>query len=271
MNLDSNENCELIDFIKNKKILKEITYPSQLLYFFSKSIKIALVNTYKEQGNINFSLNCVGIIGCIFRIIYNYSLNLKLAIFTCERGVLLFNEYINISKSYNSDKINIMDIKQFIIGKSIGPIVLQSGKTLVHKYNNLLILIDQFICDLFIKIIKDKTIKLHDVSFYIEYLIRILSPPLIELFNKNLNVYIEEELLILKNTEVEHLLEKINYLKIKFEIFILLCEKKTIEFALANIKKLVENNYNINKLIIEFNEDENIKDSFYFKEIIKNI
>ena len=39
----------------------------------------------------------------------------------CERSVLLFNEYINISKTYGSDEINMSDVKQFIINKTTGP------------------------------------------------------------------------------------------------------------------------------------------------------
>ena len=38
--------------------------------------------------------------------------------FMCERSVLLFNEYINISKTYGNDEINMCDVKQFIINNS---------------------------------------------------------------------------------------------------------------------------------------------------------
>ena len=44
--------------------------------------------------------------------------------FMCERAVLLFNEYINISKNYGNDKTNLLDVKQFIINKTIGPLKL---------------------------------------------------------------------------------------------------------------------------------------------------
>ena len=125
---------ELLNFIKKKREDKEVTLPSQLLYLFCKSIKISLMNTFKEQKDLDLALHCVNIVESIFRIIYNYSLNIKLSIFICERSVLLFNEYINISKRKKSDKINIMDIKQFIINKSIGPVIIESRNSIIDEY-----------------------------------------------------------------------------------------------------------------------------------------
>ena len=65
-----------------------------IIYIRNKIIHI----TVHEAANL---------ISNIFKIIYAYSLNLKLSLFICERSTLLFNEYLNISKNYSSDKVNI--------------------------------------------------------------------------------------------------------------------------------------------------------------------
>jgi len=267
---DSNDTDELLNFIKKKKELKETTYPSQLIYFFSKAIKASLVNTYKEQNNLDMALHCANIVNSIFILIYNYSYNIKLSMFICERSILLFNEYINISKSYNSDAINIVDIKQFIINKSIGPLEITSNNSLVNNFILLLDTIKEFICNFFITKITKNSNEI-DINFYIETIIRILSTSLIDLYNNELLGYIESELLLLNTIEIDNILENVYLLKIKFEIFLYLLEKKKKEYIISNIDSIIKNNIYVNKLLIEFNEDENIKDSKNFKKIIKNI
>ena len=266
---DSNDTDELLKFIIKKKEIKELTLPSQLLYLFGKSIKISLINTYREQKDLNLCLHCVNIVESIFRLIYNYSLNIKLSIFICERSVLLFNEYINISKSYNSDKINIVDIKQFIINKSIGPVIIESKKTLINKYNPLLDSLKSFICGFFIDNIDDNKIKDDDINFYIESFIRTLSTSLVDIYDKKLLDYIDDELVIFKNMDSNNIIENINLLKIKFEILLSLSDKNPVSFVVNNINNIILNNSNIKHLLLEFNEDENIKESIHFKKIIK--
>lgn len=264
---DSNDTNELLNFIIKKRENKEITLPSQLLYFFCKAIKISLINTYKEQNSYKLCIHCVNIIDNIFRLIYNYSLNIKLSIFICERSVLLFNEYINISNSYNSEKINIVDIKQFIINKSIGPIIIESKRTLINKYEPLLEYLKTFICSFFM----DNINKDYDINFYIESLIRTLSTSLIDIYDHNLQDYIEEEFLIFKQIEMDNIIETINLIKIKFEILLFLAEKNKKKTSMKHINDIVTHNCHIKDLLSDFNEDENIKDSIHFKKLIKNI
>ena len=51
--------------------------------------------------------------------------------FLCERGIMLFNEYIDLFKNTFSEnnenfKINSTDVKLFIYKRTIGPIKLKS-------------------------------------------------------------------------------------------------------------------------------------------------
>lgn len=269
--MSNTDNLELLEFINKKCEEKEVTYPSQLLYFFCKSVKTSLINTYKEQKNINLSISCANIISYIFKIIYSHSLNLKLSMFTCERAILLFNEYINISNSYQSDSINITDIKQFIINKSIGPLILKKSENCMTKYTELFDTIFKFIIDFFLKFILNDEEDTKDLSYYIENLTRILSPSFIELYDNELYNYIDIELFLILNTDASNIIESINLYKIKFEILLALLKKKNPDFALEHIDKIINNNKIIKKLLLHFNEDENIKESMIFRKLIKNI
>ena len=52
----------------------------------------------------------------------------------CDRAVLLFNEYINISKTYGTMDTNMIDVKQFIINKTIGPLKLNKENKVQHNH-----------------------------------------------------------------------------------------------------------------------------------------
>ena len=141
----------------------------------------------------------------------------------------------------------------------------------MDKYSDLFEIVFKFLIDFFIKFNMIESRSTGDVSFYIESLIRILSPPLIELYDSELFDYIDRELSNLINSGFENIIEKINLFKIKFEIFMTLKNIKGVKFAHQNIVTIMEKENTITKLLVSFNEDENIKDSQYFKNIITNI
>ena len=89
----------LLDFINNKCNKKDDTDSKKLTFLYTKSIRLSLNNTYKEQENMEYTISCTELISNIFKIIYSYSNNIKLTLFMCERSILLFNEYLNISKN----------------------------------------------------------------------------------------------------------------------------------------------------------------------------
>ena len=165
-----------------------------------------------------------------------------------------------------------MDIKQFIISKSIGPLILKSeNNTLIHKYDGLLILTKEIITIFFSELLKNDTVKLEDISFYIETFIRVLSPSLIEAHDKDIINYIEKHLPEVLKTNIESLLDNINLFKIKLELILYTKGLNGKEYSYTYIDNIMNKSPDINKLLDEINEDENIKDSKYFKNIIKNI
>ena len=119
-----NDNIDLLNFINKKKLENIENEPKKIYFLFTKSVRTSIINTYNQHRNLLFTISCTDLITNIFWLIYNYSYNSKLTMFMCERAVLLFNEYINISKNYGNDKTNLLDVKQFIINKTIGPLKL---------------------------------------------------------------------------------------------------------------------------------------------------
>lgn len=85
------DNVDLLNFINKKCLDKDNTEPKKIFFLFTKSIRNAIICTYEQQNNIQYTLSCVDLIFNIFWIIYNYSYNAKLTMFMCERSVLLFN------------------------------------------------------------------------------------------------------------------------------------------------------------------------------------
>jgi len=74
----------------------------------------------------------------------------------CERCTLLFNEYLNISNNYGSEKVNLLDVKQFIINKSIGPIITNNqNPNVLNEYNFTMILLKNLLSKAAIKKIRE--------------------------------------------------------------------------------------------------------------------
>ena len=267
---DSNNDDELLNFISKKQLDKEPTFPPQLVYFYSKAIKTALINTYREQKDIGMAFHCANIINSIFMLIYNFSLNIKLSIFICERSILLFNEYINISQSYNSDKINIMDIKQFIINKSIGPVKITQVCTLLNTYDPLLRIIKNFICAFFKSRIETQR-PVEEINFSIENASRILSSTYVDLYDKGLADFLDAEFTKLLNLNDSTVDSSIHLIKIKSEILLYLIKKTPVTQSIDEAEKIINNSQIIAPLLLAFKDDENIRENAHFKNIIKNI
>ena len=121
---------DLLKFI-SQKCQKELDVSElKILNMASKTMHSAILKTF-EKFNINaYCLECMNTINNLFWIILSYSNNLKLTMFLCDRAILLFNEYILMTKKMiydkNSTEIdNLSEVKIFIYKKTIGPIILK--------------------------------------------------------------------------------------------------------------------------------------------------
>jgi hypothetical protein len=112
----------------------------KILKMDSKTIFSSISKTFKKFNIMDYCLSCMDTIHNLFWIILNYSNNLKLTMFLCDRAILLFNEYIVMTKTDiygtdNSDINNLREVKIFIYKKSIGPLIL-NNKNKINKQNN---------------------------------------------------------------------------------------------------------------------------------------
>jgi len=212
----------LLEFINNKCNTKDDIEIKKLTFLYSKSIRLAINNTYNEQKNITYTLSCCELISNIFTIIYSYSLNIKLTLFMCERSILLFNEYLNISKNYGSDKVNLLDVKQFIINKSIGPLITKKNyksKILSNSYK-ILDIIKDFLYKLFVKKIEEDVEDIYETDIFLEKICCILNNSIIEIYQLGHISYINRKIHNILNYNILDIPKEVNLLKIEFELFI---------------------------------------------------
>ena len=275
-NFDNDSN-NLLEFIETKIVKKEEKDPKKMIYMYTKCLRNAITNVYNEQQSVEYAVSCCDLISHIFKIIYNHSLNIKLSLFICERSTLLFNEYINISHSYSSDKINLIDVKQFIINKSIGPII-QSQKVSDHLSNtcDLLAYFKTFIANLFSKYIKLKNSNI-DLSDFLENTISILINSYSNIYYLGYINYIENEKQIILKSTPDNIVKNINLSKIKCELF-LYCinnlsytyhnSKKCINLILEKKGYIIDDYQDINEF---FEYTESISDKPFFQKLIKDL
>ena len=266
----------LIEFINNKcNDIEEIDY-KKIVFMYSKCIRTALISVYTEQNNIYYSSSCADLISEIFKITYNYSFNLKLSLFICERSILLFNEYLNISKNYSSEQINLLDVKQFIINKSIGPIINK------NKNNLSLIKVDNLLCFIKSMLFKFLDIKINNKIYYIysdeefiESINNILINSLTNVYLLGYINYIEKQIKYILEKDIDIIPKEINILKIKLELFLYLHNKIGLNYQKTkeNLEEIINTNLNLinnEPNIIEFFDSQPLIEKNLYKILIKH-
>ena len=144
-------------------------------------------------------------------------MNIKLSLFICERAILLFNEYMNISNNYNSAPVHTSDIKQFIINKSIGPIILKNSSSSITDFVELFTIIKLFMNNIFLKCKGESITYIEDV---LDRILEKLPTPLINLFLKGQTVYINEAFDKTETIETDDIIFVLDKLGMEFEIYL---------------------------------------------------
>ena len=269
-----NDNIDLLNFINKKKQDNVEPEPKRIFFLYTKSIRTAIINTYSQQSNKVFTISCAQLIHNIFWLIYNYSFNTKLTMFMCERAILLFNEYINISKNYGNESTNMVDVQQFIINKTVGPLKIENkvSNDNIIEVTNLSQIFEDFTYKLFAKIVDiDKFYYSYDN--FMESIASILSNILYKINHIGESEYIREELYCLLEYDILDIPREVNLLKIKLELFYYsynhtqdielskMLAEKTIEENIDNI----DESYDINEF---FDWQQNINDKDFFQQLI---
>jgi hypothetical protein len=192
----------------------------------------------------------------------------------CERAILLFNEYINISKNYGNESTNMVDVQQFIINKTVGPLKIENkvSNDNIIEVTNLSQIFEDFTYKLFAKIVDiDKFYYSYDN--FMESIASILSNILYKINHIGESEYIREELYCLLDYDILDIPREVNLLKIKLELFYYsynhiqdielskMLAEKTIEENIDNI----DESYDINEF---FDWQQNINDKDFFQQLI---
>lgn len=230
----SDDIISLLEFIESKKKPVEEANINEIMRSYLISLKMALINTYTEQDDITLALSCSELIGNIFIIIYSYSLNIKLSLFICERAILLFNEYMNISNNYNSTPVHISDIKLFIISKSIGPIILKNTPSSITDMTDLFKTMGVFMNKIFVKCRDDS---IDYVEAVLENILKTLPTYTIQLFQKDQLEYINDELYNTDLIESDDIISIIDELGLKLRIYLFIYNTD-IKRNIDKVKKL---------------------------------
>ena len=133
--------------------------------------------------------------------------------FLCERGIMLFNEYIDLAKNTFSEnnenfKINSTDVKLFIYKRTIGPIKLKvQTKQFMNTISKLKIgsinlksLIDQIIILIIDSSKSNNTDVLLKLTSSLNYIENMLPDMYYKLYNQKIYINLDFYLPLCKNT-----------------------------------------------------------------------
>lgn len=262
--MEISDDQELKDFIEKKIKKFKIEDLNNFYTIFSGIILNSIIKTYNNFNNLNYSLECSNIIYSIYWLLILYSSNIKLTMFLCDRAIILFNEYLKLSKSISNpnEKINILDVKLFIIKKTLGPLKITENKLKNSKFIvELSFLYKKFITKIFINFINNKFYnkinlenflkKIEIIFLNILYKITKLNGILFVI--KNIN-----KLELIKCTSVNKLYANLNQLKINLEIYLYILKYYKIENSLKNYKIYKQYIFYIKDLNINYFCDESI-------------
>ena len=198
--------------------------------------------------------------------------------FMTERSIILYNEYLNISRTYGSDNTNIKDVKHFIINKTIGPIQFSNIKSSnISKDTQLYYFFKKFIINIFQKLQSNKNnFKNQYIEEFLEYICLSLANIVYKGYHLGFFSIIEKKLNNLLTLDILDFPREINIISICFEILINLnidCKNiKNKEKLFNNIVLFVNNNISIVDNSEDINDflQNNISELSFFKKLLKN-
>lgn len=278
MDDSQSDTLNLLDFINAKCNEDDAIENKKLIYLYAKCIRNAIVSTYDEQKDINYSLSCSDLISNIFKIIYKYSLNIKLTIFMCERCTLLFNEYLNISNSYGSDKVNLLDVKQFIINKSIGPIITNNNNpNVLNEHSLTMIILKNLLSKAAIKKVREDHECVFNLNDFLENITCILVNSISNIYQLGYDNFIQNKIDNLFTHDILDFPREVNLLKIYFEVFLYCHNSQKLDYTTSKTiaEKTIVNRINFIDQNIELNDffncSEPIHDKYFFLNLINEI
>jgi len=258
-----NDQKDILDFLNSKNKDRSNLGNIEILLLFSKTIKNSLYITYNDLKDLNSCFICRDLMVHIFWILTQYTSSTKLILFMIDRSILLFNEYLKVSKQYGIDSINITEVKTFIINKTIGPLKkFKIKENNYNKLNNISNILNNFITDYF-----ERNYKLDDFQYNMDNIINITTNISYKLYeNNNCEILLSMYDHIL-NSEEKDIVYNVNKFKLLGELLLISGhEYENLEYLSNFIDNceldIMDNFYDTN---IDFQNNENF---IYLKKMI---
>lgn len=129
---------DLYNFI-TEKVEKTLLLSDLKIYeYYSKIIFTCIKISIDKLLGFNYIYHCVKIVDLLFWFLINFSKNIKLTMFLCDRAIILYTEFVNMftSSNYKEEKeLDILEVKEFVYKKTIGPIKITKIKKYCLKKN----------------------------------------------------------------------------------------------------------------------------------------
>ena len=118
---------DLLEFINQKRQSVVDVSDKRIFTMYTRVLASTLVKPFEKIGIGTYAVSCLETVSHLFWLLFTYSKNLKLTMFLCDRAVLLFNEYIVMTKSTifgnsSMESVNLSGVKTFVYKKTVGPI-----------------------------------------------------------------------------------------------------------------------------------------------------
>lgn len=277
---------ELDEFITTKvKNIDDLDI-HKVMFFYNKIIREGILQTYERLNNLEWGIECSKLVFNIYWIVLSYSYNIKLAMFLCERALLLFNEYIDLASKTITEgmnfKINMTDVKLFIYKRTIGTIKMNEDinkdKTNLLKVKEATNIITNFI-NYFINIVSKKikdvilNNKAEILNYHIENISNILTHIVYKLYLRNITFPFHNYNVELQNSDIEDVPSLINKMKIYGEVLYYIHKKTGQDIDIVfKVFNSIDKTYEFHEELVEyFDIDTNIRKNKYYLFLIKKI
>ena len=228
MNIENNN--DLFNFIENERKVINISENKTIIELFYKCLIKTILEVHTKFINIEDNIKHVyigsNIVFNVFWILLNYTNNLTLTIFLSERSILLFSEFIILSRDPKINKDlcyapNLSDAINFAYKKTIGPIEISSLSIKNKNIKNICFLIKEIVQGLYLKysdisVIKEDILLICDKIYKVNKLLeddKLFFLVLKKIENNNINLIFIKNLIELLNSNKKSkvkLIEKIN-------------------------------------------------------------
>ena len=270
---------DLLDFINKEIDNTSCTDISKALKLFTKCLSKSIIECFNKFSDIeNIDMlesikSCSDLVFHVYWSLLSYTNNLRLTIFLSERAVLLFSEFIAMSRNPLLNKElkftpNINDALVFAYKKTIGPLRINNNKINNNKNLNIArnvsidikFIYQEVITRIFSKNIDDFTNvsekqKIKNIAILLENINACITNSILNCYNltniQSINIYIYNHLYdILNEKYSDDLLENIILIRIILDFFKFFYSKikdihKTNEIMTVLCDKIYNNRENV--------------------------